>query len=368
MSSRVQPGQTDHFVYSSQGQLMYEEQEQGKLRRSHVYLGGKLIAYHDATGPRKSKGNLAPVAKAGADQTVNKGERVKLSGAASSDPENQTLTYQWTVASGTPLTFEAGIKPSDVSFIAPNVTQNTTWIIKLTVTDPQGKSHSDEVFITVRAKAPVKNIPPVANAGPDQTVNEGDTVIIDGTGSHDPDGRGISIQWSQVSGEPLHLKNGTKPGTIEFVAPNMKADSVYVIRLTVTDLAGASAQDEVRITVLNSNKVNLLPVANAGPDQTVNEGDVVILDAGASYDPDGGVGLSLQWSAPAAIKLQHGTKPGTLQFVAPAVTKNTTYTLKLIVTDGQGATGTDSMNVTVVNSQAVSPVAHVASENTVKGQ
>jgi hypothetical protein len=44
------------------------------------------------------------------------------------------------------------------------------------------------------------NQAPTANAGTDQTVNEGDNVKLDGSGSSDPDGTIASYSWTQTAG------------------------------------------------------------------------------------------------------------------------------------------------------------------------
>jgi len=91
----------------------------------------------------------------------------------------------------------------------------------------------------------------------------------------------------------------------------------------------------------------LLPVANAGADQTVHSGDAVTLDASASTDPNNDA-LTFEWSQSA------GPQPGTWAtagakaiFVAPEVPDATTLVFDVQVSDGQGATS-DTMTVTVL--------------------
>src|SRR5439155_1332253 len=73
--------------------------------------------------------------------------------------------------------------------------------------------------------------PPGANAGPDQTVNEGATVTFDGTGSSDPP-RGIaSYSWTFNDGGPVTLTGASPSHT--FSTPGM-----YTVTLTVTDASG----------------------------------------------------------------------------------------------------------------------------------
>src|SRR5688500_15235593 len=52
------------------------------------------------------------------------------------------------------------------------------------------------------------NQEPTANAGSDQTVNEGDAVSLDGSGSSDPDGAVESYSWTQTAGTQVTLEVG----------------------------------------------------------------------------------------------------------------------------------------------------------------
>jgi len=87
-----------------------------------------------------------PIANAGQDQTVNEGEIVTLDGSASSDPNNDTLTYLWTVPSGITLSSTTTAKPT---FTAPEVTTTTPYIFSLVVNDGTDNSPADQVTITV---------------------------------------------------------------------------------------------------------------------------------------------------------------------------------------------------------------------------
>ena len=122
--------------------------------------------------------------------------------------------------------------------------------------------------------------PPTANAGADQTVNEMTTVSLSGTGT-DTEGS-VTYSWAQTSGTTVTLSDSTIANPT-FTAPNVPSDEVLGFTLTVTDSAGQSVADTVTITIVNLD--NTLPVVNAGPDQTVNEGDMVTL-AGSGSDAD----------------------------------------------------------------------------------
>ncbi|MGW4892870.1 ThuA domain-containing protein [Kitasatospora sp. NPDC004240] len=86
-------------------------------------------------------GNRSPLAKAGAD--VDSGQaplKVTFSSAGSSDPDGDTITYQWDFGDGT-----TGTGPSPVH----TYTANGTYTSRLTVSDPGGKTGSANVPITV---------------------------------------------------------------------------------------------------------------------------------------------------------------------------------------------------------------------------
>jgi len=92
--------------------------------------------------------NARPVAHAGADQIVDEGAEVTLDGSASSDPDNDTLTYSWAQTSGPAVTLSA-TDVADPAFTAPEVEQDTEIRLVLTVSDGQFTSVPDEVTIFV---------------------------------------------------------------------------------------------------------------------------------------------------------------------------------------------------------------------------
>jgi hypothetical protein len=99
--------------------------------------------------------NLAPVAEAGANQSVQAGTTVMINGSSSHDPEGGTLTYQWTQSNGPAVTLN-GAKAAQCTFTAPNVSANTTLSFELTVTDGSGQSDSDTCLVLV---SPAQQVP-----------------------------------------------------------------------------------------------------------------------------------------------------------------------------------------------------------------
>jgi len=191
-----------------------------------------------------------PVANAGIDQTVDEGTTVTLDGSASSDADNDPLTYKWTAPEGITLNSMTVVNPT---FIAPEVKSNTQYIFSLVVNDGTVNSPANYVIIYVRQI----NKAPIANAGADQTVNEGALVTLDGTASSDPDGITLYYTWTDPEGISLNSTTADKP---TFGAPEVTADTQYTFSLVVNDGITDSPVDQVVITI--KNVVGFDPIVN----------------------------------------------------------------------------------------------------------
>lgn len=95
---------------------------------------------------------------------------------------------------------------------------------------------------------PPINLPPMADAGPDQSINQWTAVRLDGSASSDPNGDPLTYNWSVVSSPGYNYTALTGANT---ATPSFNADSpgTYVLSLTVYDGYSASQPDTVTVVV-----------------------------------------------------------------------------------------------------------------------
>ena len=199
------------------------------------------------SGGTAGDNNQAPVAEAGDDQSVPAGSVVTLDGSASYDPDpDDYLTFSWELRT-TPAGSTASLINEDREDPQIYVDLEGSYEIALTVSDGALES-SDQVYIDVY----VPNEEPVAVAGPDQTVTVGSTVVLDGTGSYDPNGDPLTFAWEMTvapAGSIAALSDPLSP------APRFTADiaGTYEIQLVVDDGEFASTPDTVRVSAQSAS-------------------------------------------------------------------------------------------------------------------
>jgi hypothetical protein len=184
---------------------------------------------------------------------------------------------------------------------------------------------------------------PTANAGPNQTVAEGDVVFLNGSGSSDPQSEPLTFAWTQTFGTTVTLSDATVAEPT-FTAPGIDDDEILAFKLVVSDGLNVSLSDLVNITVEADNNS---PVADAGPDQVVVEGDLVTLDGSDSSDPEDDA-ITFAWTQTAGttvtLSSANAARP---TFIAPAVDVDETLTFQLVVSDSLINSPPDTVNITV---------------------
>jgi len=197
-------------------------------------------------------------------------------------------------------------------------------------------------------------VPLVANAGEDQTVDSGQKVRLNGEGSK-PDDGSLKFFWRQTGGSQNVDLTDPDSAIPTFDTSQVTQDTVLNFELEVTDKNGRVDTDTVSVKVVGQQQ-NQKPQANAGEDKTVLEGGSTDLDGTSSKDKDGTI-KSYQWHA---IGCDNNEPKGTIQgssdaratFVAPQISADSTACkVELKVTDNDGATDSDTVQVTVKNAE-----------------
>ncbi len=239
------PAQTD-FSSASFGEdtqnalnrvLVSVEDARDQLHESIIEYGGGL----------PDGMNLPPNANAGDDQSVLAPRLVTVDGSASIDVNGDQLTYLWGFVS----------RPDGSTAVLENMAQVQTsfmadvegeYLLQLEVNDGT-YSDQDQVIITAAVNS---NGRPVANAGNDQSVDVGSTVLLNGESSSDPNDDELSFTWvfqSVPDGSSTTLINANSQ-TPTFIAD---IEGNYVVNLTVTDGELDSNPDSVSITANTAN-------------------------------------------------------------------------------------------------------------------
>lgn len=181
--------------------------------------------------------DLPPIADAGDDRTAAVDDVVELDGHSSYDPEGEDLLFAWEIDS---MPSGSGVTLVNPTFADPMFIPDRPgeFIISLVVDDGGQASLPDTVNITVEGAGEL----PVANAGSGQTVEVGDTVRLDGSGSYDPGGESLGYAWSfriLPSGSSASMSNPAS------VSPSFVADleGTYEVNLVVSDSTSSSEPD-----------------------------------------------------------------------------------------------------------------------------
>jgi PKD repeat protein len=259
-----------------------------------------------------------PAADAGPDLEVDQHETVTLDASASSDNVD-IVNWTWSfVYRGSPMKLYGEV----VEFVFDDA---GTYEISLAVNDGTGNMGLDSVTVRV-----LDITPPTPDAGEDMEVVQGSNVDLDGTGSRD-NIRIASYTWTfDYQGVPIELIGST---------PSYYFDAAgeYLVTLTVADLEGNDATDTVRVVVLDTEA----PVADAGEDIFVDQGDTVDLVGTGSTDNVGVTSWVWTFTYEGEAKELTGPTPSFV-FDEAGV-----YTIDLVVEDARGNSHDDLVRVTV---------------------
>ena len=195
------------------------------------------------------------------------------------------------------------------------------------------------------------------DAGADQITMQGSLVTLAGNTDLD-ESQVAAYAWRQLSGISITLNNANT-ATASFIAPAVDTTQVPVFQFSVTDNNGTQIVDSVNITISAGTTDNpSAPIANAGEDLNV-PGRQYVTHIGYGTDADGTIS-AYSWTQVAGKEvIIENPDSDTLSFEAPLVVGNELLRFELTVTDNQGNSATDLMDVTVTDKGSAQVVAAI---------
>ena len=292
--------------------------------------------------------NTVPVVNAGPNQSVSIGNRVTLTAVGT---DTGPLSYQWTQISGQTVTLAMSTSSTASFSTMDSIVEGTTLSFRVTVIDELLAEATDIVSVFISTF----NQSPVVSVGADLTVVEGTLATINAT-ANDADGQIVSFLWEQISGSVNLQLAGANTENVSFIANSVPVgDVTIVLRLTVTDNRGATAEDTLSILVTDNNQLpvitfNVVPVLQDNATTTISA-QVVDLDGSIN---------SIIWSqiAGSRASILSSVNSTSLRFITPDVpVAGETITFRLIARDDAGATQLADLNVPISNLNR-SPIAN----------
>ena len=187
---------------------------------------------------------------------------------------------------------------------------------------------------------------PMADAGPNQTVDIGDTVTLDGSNSSDPEGETLTYLWTQTGGTIVTLSDATAVQPT-FTAPVVVGGLIF--QLTVTNTSGLKNTDNVGINVVAITPTVTTAAVSSITSTSASSGGNVTSDSGASVTVRG---VCWSTSANPTISNSHtmnGTGTGTFTRNITTLIPGTLYHVRAYATKSQGTAYGSDLTFTTSN-------------------
>ncbi len=284
----------------------------------------------------------APVADAGPDQIVRTGSAVTLDGSNSTDASAPLSSYRWTQVLGPHVVLSNPSIPI-CTFTAPEVTHGKLLAFRLFVTNKSGVRRKDFCLVNVCAT----DQPPLAVAGPDQTVQHAATVTLNGSGSSDPDSAITSYGWVQIKGPAITIyHNHTNHALFTAPKPGLCGASL-IFQLVAANHFGLTTRDQCIINVPGEYPP---PVASAAPDlPSAPPASSVTLNGSGSHDP-GGSTLTYRWKQVRGVPVTLSNPAATttaFTVPSPSGAESGVLLFRLTVTNATGLSASDECEVDI---------------------
>jgi hypothetical protein len=330
-----------------------------------VRYGTSQATLADFTGT-ETPGNIAPSAYAGVNQTVTLPMNfVTLSASGSSDADGTIASYAWTKVSGTGGTIAS---PSSSSTNVTGLVQGT-YVFRLTVTDDDGATGTDDVTVNVLPETPAgADNPFFTDVSNNPAAVPNVTVLLPATSTTftfyaDDTDPGIAAQMNLI-------QIGTTPNVATITLEEQNGDNPTFLRVNVSGLVAGTytmrasvLDDDDGITVYDTFNIFVVAESNDPPTAYGGADQILALDqgtggpttistnlTGTAGDPDGSV-QGVLWSKiggpEAGIFGSPTSNNTTFDGLVPGV-----YTVRFTVTDNQATSAFDQTIITVLGTDA----------------
>jgi len=259
-----------------------------------------------------------PRARAGNDRTVTVNDTISFDASSSYDPNGDDISYKWDFDLSDGLDWDSTEAVSSHVF---NV--SGTYTVTLNVSDSTYHSY-DTVHVEV-----IEEMPPVARAGDDLTVQRSEIITLNGTLSSDPNGDTLTYHWD--FGDESDAEGSV-------VSHSYDEPGEYIVNLTVSDALFESS-DELTVTVM----YNQPPVARINMIGKIGLGVSLTFSGVDSYDPEGEKIVSFTWDFGNGTELNGSVVSH--KFDTPG-----NKTVKLLVSDGEDE-GLAYLNISIPENQ-----------------
>lgn len=319
-------GVSDWTSTSSAGPVNYNYTRTGvyNARLTVMDNTGVLGAY--ASTEYITVKNVIPTPDAGNDVTAWEDERITFSANASSDSVSDVdyLMFKWDFDDGTISDPEW----SYIRYIDHTYTVDGIYNVKLYVRDDDNVISIDNVTVTVN------NLVPVCDAGSDLVVAEDEVIDFSGTGfDTTSDIPLLEYRWDFGDG------TATVFSSTSAAKHSYYESGVYTVTLTISD-SDITGNDTLNVTVYNP-----VPNSYVMSNTSVKEDETVWLEGWGTDNPSDKSEIEYYWD------FGDGTNSGWLlqPNLTHTYTEQGTYQARLIVRDGDGATGNATVVITVTN-------------------
>ena len=230
--------------------------------------GQDIVVISVEPGNRPPTATITTPSNGGA---YSEGKEVAFNGMASSDPDNDLLSYNWDLGEAGGPTYTAS-KQSKFEMELDEGDYSVT----LTVEDPDGEASA------VTHSFSVTNLPPVASIKADTTsVFTQESIQFSGEDSYDPEGEALDYLWDFGDNQTSSLKSPQHSWGMA---------GTYNVKLTVEDGSGQEGSTTKSVEIKSLGPTAEFVFKDGGSEvEKVRANSNITLDASDSNGPDGGI-------------------------------------------------------------------------------